>query len=115
MAITYEQAKTEVEEIIASNKYVFFTASWCPDCVYLKEVFSSHGVLDKFYIWELSRYEKGTDDYKTYCQVWFEQAFGQQNIPLLFVDGVYLGTEHQVRSWEKHNKTDEKLKQLGLK
>ncbi|GMM39427.1 hypothetical protein FOG51_03855 [Hanseniaspora uvarum] len=114
MSLTYEQAKAEVEEIVSNNKYVFFTASWCPDCVYLKEIFNKYGILDKFYIWELSRYEKGSDDFKLYTKVWFEEAFGQQNIPLLFVNGVYLGTEHQIRSWEKHGKIEENLKKLEL-
>ncbi|KAL6933063.1 uncharacterized protein HGUI_01142 [Hanseniaspora guilliermondii] len=109
MPITYEQAKAEVEQIISSNKLVLFTASWCPDCVYVKEVLTKHDVLDKFFVWELANYEKGSDDFKTYCKVWFEQACGQQNIPLLFTDGVYFGTEHQIRSWEKNDKIEKNI------
>ncbi|XBW37614.1 hypothetical protein QEN19_003195 [Hanseniaspora menglaensis] len=112
--ITSAEAKHEIDKIVSENKFVLFTATWCPDCVYVKKILEEHNILEKFYVWELSRYEKGTSNFKTYTSAWFAKAEGQQNIPLLFIDGLYFGTEHQIKSWEAAGKLQEQFEKLGL-
>ncbi|OBA29199.1 hypothetical protein HANVADRAFT_20400 [Hanseniaspora valbyensis NRRL Y-1626] len=113
MAITLEAARKEVTQILKNHKFVQLSASWCPDCVYTKNIFQKHGVYDKFYFFEIGNYNRGTKDFDNYYLA-FQEAAKKKNLPLIFADGKFIGTEHTIHDWENKGTLEKEFKNLGL-
>lgn len=113
MAITLEAARKEVTQILKNHKFVQLSANWCPDCVYTKNIFQKHGVYDKFYFFEIGNYTRGTKDFDNYYLA-FQEAANKKNLPLIFVDGKFVATEHTFHDWENSKTLEQQFKNLGL-
>ncbi|XBW37606.1 hypothetical protein QEN19_003187 [Hanseniaspora menglaensis] len=113
MGITLEIARKEVAEILKANKFVQLNASWCPDCVYTKGIFEKYGVYNQFYFFEIAKYQRGTPEFDYYYLA-FQEAANKKNLPLIFANGKFIGTEHTIHKWEANGTLEKELRKLDL-
>mgnify|MGYP003365775372 FL=1 len=113
MPVTLDIARKEVAEILKNNRFVQLNASWCPDCVYTQSVFRKYDVIDKVKFFEIGKYSRGTPDFENYYLA-FQEAANKKNLPLIFVDGKFVATEHTFHDWENSKTLEQQFKNLGL-
>ena len=113
MPVTLDIARKEVAELLKNNKFVQLNASWCPDCVYTQSVFRKYDVIDKVKFFEIGHFARGTPDFENYYLA-FQEAANKKNLPLIFVDGKFIATEHTFHDWENSKTLEQNFKSLGL-
>ncbi|KAI8987487.1 glutaredoxin [Mycotypha africana] len=74
-----------VEDIIANNKVVVFSKSYCPYCRKAKEILKQNGCKDFFVI------ELDVDDNGAAIQDYLMEKTGQRTVPNIFINQKHIG------------------------
>lgn len=75
----------KAKELIANNKYLMLSKTWCPDCQYAYSIFDKFGVKGKVHIIELDKFEDQTE--ADNLQSGFTEIVGRKWVPSIFFNG----------------------------
>lgn len=98
-----EQAKN----LIANNRFLVVSKSWCPDCHYAKKVFADLKS-NPVYV-ELDKMEHGDE-----LQAAFLELTKQNTVPNVFIAQEHIGTEHDIKRMLESGELEKKLKAADL-
>lgn len=83
-------ATPNAQKLVRTYRLLMISKSWCPDCVYAKGVFKE--LKAEPHVVELDKMDEGPE-----LQKEFLELTGQNTVPNLFLDGVHLGTENDLK------------------
>lgn len=102
----------KAQSILRAHRFVQLTAGWCPDCVYANSIWKKYGVLDKVYLFDISKLPT-REEGNAYRDA-FHEISGIRWLPTIFVNGTKWGTEADLRRLDKEGKLVDELKKVGL-
>ena len=91
--------KTLVNNLIAQNRVMVFSKSYCPHCAKTKSLLASKGVSVK--IIELDQAESGSE-----MQTYLATLTGQSSVPNTFIAQKHIGGNDKLQAIEKAGQLD---------
>lgn len=101
----------KVFELLKSHKFLQFSANWCPDCNYANSVWRKLGVENKIHIFDIGSFPKAEQEQ---WRTAFQQITGSRNLPSIYYNGAFWGTESQLHAFENNGTLKAELKNIGL-
>lgn len=101
----------KAKQLIADNKYLMLSKSWCPDCHYTYAVFDKFGIKDKVHIIELDKFEDQTE--ADNLQAGFTEVVGRKWVPSIFFNGEFFD-ESDLKKWAGSNELEEIFKKHSI-
>lgn len=80
----------QAEDLINKHDFLCVSKSWCPDCVYAKQVFAE--LNSSPHIVELDKMENGEALQKAFLEI-----TGQNTVPNVFIKQEHIGTEDDIK------------------
>lgn len=102
---------SEVKKMLAAHKFLLFSASWCPDCRYANAVFKKLGVLGEIHDFDIGSLP--TKDQQEWRSA-FQKVTGSRNLPTLYVNGSFWGTEDHLHRLESTDALEKEFSKIGL-
>lgn len=102
---------SEAQSFIDSHKFVQFSASWCPDCVYASSIWAQYRVSDKVHVFDIGSMSK--EEQEQWITA-YHQIANIRNLPTIFVEGKVWGTESELHGFENNGTLREELTKIGL-
>lgn len=102
---------SKVKDLVKAHKFLQFSASWCPDCVYANSIWKKFGVENKIHIFDIGSLPASEQ------QQWrnaFQVATGSRNLPTIIVNGSFWGTESELHRFESKGTLQQELTKIGI-
>ena len=98
----------EVKDLIANNKVMVFSKSYCPFCSQLKLLFTQKGLSD-YQVIEMDNVKNG-DSYHSALK----SLSGQRTVPNVYVNGQHVGGMDDTRAAANNGKLKQLLDAAGV-